>query len=284
MKLLKSISLVVTAIAITAVSYTGCRKADASKPGASALAVSVREEINDNFIAESSFDDAVSIINNSISNELSNQAETIDLPVNFQGNIVEPLQAPCARMILLNTHPYSAIIDFGNGCRHRDGNYRSGKIKVSWTNSIYNPGSEYRIEFENYFFNYNKIEGTVRVSDQGYNADNNLVFNVCANGSVTVFNNYLSENKTTTTRAASVTMTYSSFNTIEWSSGDIPGSRNYDVYFVCGTLILTVGTSRMAIDYSYMNNRKDDLASVTAGDVETFVHLNRNPMMIANIH
>lgn len=56
--------------------------------------------------------------------------------------------------------PVKIILDFGNGCRGRDGRWRSGKIITIYTNRLVVPEAKATTTFENYKVDSVKVEGT----------------------------------------------------------------------------------------------------------------------------
>jgi len=318
MKTPKLVSASLIAIALGAVTFIGCKKDDTTMVPASASVSDERTEANDNFIAASSFNDAANLIFNDVAKSSSTNSAII-LPTNFPENIIEPLHASCAKVTYnMKAEPFTAQVDFGkDGCRDAEGNQRSGKILITWNRSLYEVGSFSTITFSDYYFNYNKIEGEIKVENTGYNFEGNLSFNIKSKGSVTVYNEPISPAiASSNMRLQSRTMTYSAFHTVMWMKD--ASNRNHDVYLIYGRaegttlngsgyaayidaplkkeggfpfyisgilrLVMKEGDVR-TVNYGYYNNERDDLASVIMGtDVEVIIHLNRNPFMIANIH
>lgn len=82
--------------------------------------------------------------------------------------------------------PKTLTIDFGTtDCLCGDGNYRRGKILVSWTGPYRDSGSVRTITFDQYFVNYNQLQGTKTVTNNGTNGSGHPTFTVTVNGSVT---------------------------------------------------------------------------------------------------
>jgi hypothetical protein len=306
------------ALTFASVTFSGCKKDNEDNLSVTPKTQSSDNgsEANENFIASSSFDDAAGMMTYGVA-RTAFAGTLITLPVNFPENIVEAFQAPCATVTY--GLPNTATIDFGPGCTDNNGNHRSGLIKIQWRGDITDVGTVYSITFNNYYFNYNKIEGTVEVTNQGRNSAHNITFNVVANGSVTVLDPSVSSDKSPASmRYAGKTMTYSSYNTIEWiarttndniepqrylihgrSEGKTLDGRLYSTqilvplnkekgfpFYTNGTQQITFkGGDVRTVDYGYYNQQQDDLASVILGNnVEVIIHLNRNPLMIANIH
>lgn len=63
------------------------------------------------------------------------------------------------------------IIDFGAGCTSPRGITRKGKIIVSYTGRYWKEGTVITTEFENFYVNDRKIEGTRTVTNQGFNEE-----------------------------------------------------------------------------------------------------------------
>ena len=60
-----------------------------------------------------------------------------------------------------NSFPKTIVIDFGNGCTSADGISRSGKINITLTDYVHNPGATATMTFENYSTAGYKVEGTI---------------------------------------------------------------------------------------------------------------------------
>lgn len=60
-----------------------------------------------------------------------------------------------------NTFPKTIVIDFGNGCTSADGINRKGKINISLSDYVHNPGATAVMTFENYYTAGYKVEGTI---------------------------------------------------------------------------------------------------------------------------
>jgi hypothetical protein len=60
-----------------------------------------------------------------------------------------------------STFPKTIVIDFGNGCTSADGISRKGKINITLTDYVHNPGAIGTMTFENYYTAGYKVEGTI---------------------------------------------------------------------------------------------------------------------------
>lgn len=60
-----------------------------------------------------------------------------------------------------NSFPKTITIDFGNGCTSVDGISRKGKINITLTDYVHNPGAVATMTFDNYFAAGYKVEGTI---------------------------------------------------------------------------------------------------------------------------
>ena len=82
--------------------------------------------------------------------------------------------------------PKTLVIDYGTSnflCD--DGQYRRGKILVSWTGKYREAGSVKAIGFDAFYQNDNKIEGTKTVTNMGLNSSNQLSFSVVSSIKIT---------------------------------------------------------------------------------------------------
>lgn len=194
--------------------------------------------------------------------------------------------------------PKNLLIDFGSSdCLCRDGNYRRGKILVSWTGPYRDSGSVRTINFDNYYVNYNLVQGSKVITANGRNQAGNLTFSVTVNGSITWDPQYL---------AGGGTSTYSSTRTREWIAGEGTISWLDDVYLISGAANGTTrnggsytmqtteplrkeigfrhftdgviaftpqGKYTRIIDYGYVNSGRDRLAKVTINGSEFTITL-----------
>ena len=272
----------VLGIALGAAIIDGCKKDESNAPSSS------QESMYDNAIADASFDDAGNVADEGVTGSLSSYRVT-------EG---EGLQTTCAHVNLdLLASPHIAVIDFGNSdCLCRDGNYRRGKIIVSWNGEYGAEGSSHTITFNEYYLNFNEISGTKTVTNTGRNDHGNLTFSITVNGSVMVDPQY-------SQTGVSGTITYSANRTRTWTAGEQTLlQRNDDVYLIRGTangtsiggaswssvidndhplrkeigfphftrgIVNVTGmgdaASNFSIDYSYLDNNRDNLARVTSG-------------------
>ena len=199
----------------------------------------------------------------------------------------EQIYTTCATIAVdTSVTPHRITIDFGmSNCLCKDGNYRRGIIYVDFTGQYRDSGSTHTISFNNYYVNYNKIDGTKTVSNKGRNAAGNLWFTIAINGSITWDAQY-----------GGGTSTYISNRTREWIAGESTMIRHDDVYLISGTAsgtnrsggtysmstisplrkrigfkhftegimdITPSGKPTRRIDYSYLNGAEDNLARVT---------------------
>jgi hypothetical protein len=295
------------AIAFGAMIYTGCKKEDDTPVPAETTTERNNSGINDVTAAEASFGDAIGIISSGSLPDLANT----------EPNSITPWRSPCAVITVdMNITPHRAVIDFGDGCLGNDGSLRKGKIFIYWEGAYIDNGSYFVINFEKYELNNNKIDGEARIRNHGFNQAGNLVFNYDAVGYVTIPEKLpMLATQPVASKPAMATMNYEFHGTREWTSGmmtttwedDVYMIRGYSIgktlgnqtfradivaplrneigfpFYTRGKLDLKVNDMHKLIDYGYLDNARDDLASVTVGDVISFIHLNKNPLMIVNI-
>lgn len=60
-----------------------------------------------------------------------------------------------------NSFPKTIVIDFGNGCTSADGISRKGKINITLSDYVHNPGATAVMTFENYYAAGYRVEGTI---------------------------------------------------------------------------------------------------------------------------
>ncbi|MBL7922608.1 MAG: hypothetical protein JNL88_00265 [Bacteroidia bacterium] len=229
-------------------------------------------------LADASFNDVASIAD-----------EAYDGSLESYRGISDRVMTTCASISFDTlSMPKSLTIDFGSvDCLCGDGNYRRGKIIVSWTGPYRDSGSVRSITFDNYFVNYNQLLGTKSVTNNGTNGNGNLSFTVSVNGSIVWDPQYF---------GGGGTSTFTSSRTREWIAGSGTLTWLDDVYLISGTASGTTRTGNSytmsttealkkeigfkhftdgvleftpggkyvrIIDYGYVNGQRDALARVT---------------------
>ena len=203
----------------------------------------------------------------------------------MNGGGAEKVMTSCATITFDTISlPKTFTVDFGTtDCLCNDGNYRRGKIIVSWVNPYRDSGSTHTISFDNYFVNYNQLLGSKTVTNNGRNSAGKLSFTVAINGSIIWDPQYFGGGGTST-------------YTRVWSAGEATGTWLDDVYHISGTASGTTRTGSSytmstttplkkeigfkhltdgilvftpsgkyprTIDYGYVNGLRDALAKVT---------------------
>jgi hypothetical protein len=226
-------------------------------------------------VADAAFTDVANIADEAATGSLTS----------YRNGTAERILTTCAQ-VTVDTVVHRITIDFGTtDCLCKDGNYRRGIIYVDYTGQYADSGSSHTISFNNYYVNFNKIDGSKTVVNTGRNASGNLTFSITVNGSVTWDAQY-----------GGGTSTYISSRTREWVAGESTMVWNDDVYMISGT---ASGTTRngvswtlatqtplrkrigfrhftqgivdftpankptRTIDYGYLNGAEDNLAQVT---------------------
>lgn len=218
-----TIAQLMTLCLIACVSFVSCKKDD-------------KEDIDndyttarDNNLADAYFNDVSNI---------SDEASTGSVTSYKLGNNLGSLMSTCATVSLdTNVSPKILTIDFGpTDCLCNDGNYRRGKIIVSFTGAYADPGHTHTISFDQYFVNLNQITGTKTVVNNGLNSAGHPSFAVTVNGSVILDASY-----------GGGTITQTSTRTREWIEGFNTTLWSDDVYLISGT---ASGTSSKGQAYS----------------------------------
>jgi hypothetical protein len=123
--------------------------------------------------------------------------------------------------------PHLMTIDFGaTNCLGADGNYRRGKIIVTYTGHYKDPGSSHTITFDNDFVNDNEVRGAKTVTNTGVNSSGQPQFSINVNGSVLL-------------SGGNGTISWISSRTRTWISGYTTGDWKDDVYEISGTGTIT---------------------------------------------
>ena len=295
---MKTTRITATAMAaalVAAIVVSGCKKDEEPETATKDIYQSDREMMYDNSIAESSFDDAGNVADEGVTGSL----ETYRLAG------VEKVLTSCASITLDTvTVPHSVQIDFGpTDCLCKDGNYRRGIIQVEWMGHYRDSGATHTITFIDYYLNFNKIDGTKAVTNDGHNAAGNLSFSISVTGSVTIDPQY-SYNGT------GGTITFTSSRTREWiagegtliwwddiyliggtSQGTTTGGLSYSMstqaghplkkeigflHFTDGILdIAPTGKPVRTIDYGYLNGNRDNLAMFSISGFNFVIYLGK---------
>lgn len=128
--------------------------------------------------------------------------------------------------------PHSLVIDFGSqNCLCKDGNYRRGKILVSYSGGYREMGHTHTISFSNYFQNDNQVSGTKTVTYADNDAAGNPEYNIVVNGQIILANN-------------NGTISWVSTRSRKWLGGFTTPQWNDDVYEISGSGSVTRANGR----------------------------------------
>jgi len=273
---MKSFKFALAVLAITVVGFSSCKKDKEEVDNDT-------ESVIENAMADAAYNDVASIADEGYTGSLSS----------YRGENPNLIFTTCATVTFdSSVTPKKFTVDFGTtDCLCNDGNYRRGKIIVTYTGFYRDSASTHTITFDNYYVNYNKIEGTKTVTNGGRNAAGNLVYSVSINGSITWDPQYF---------GGGGTSTYNSTRSREWSAGESTLIWSDDVYLISGTSSGTTrsgnsyslnttealkkeigfkhitdgtlaftpsGKTTRIIDYGYPNGARDNLAQVTIGSL-----------------
>jgi len=117
--------------------------------------------------------------------------------------------------------PRTMTIDYGSSnflCN--DGNYRRGKIRVSWTGRYRDVNTVISSTFDNFYQNDNKVEGSKTITNTGRNASGQLTFSIVVDGKIT--------------NTANEVITWKSNRTRTWVSGENTRIWLDDKYSISG--------------------------------------------------
>jgi hypothetical protein len=273
--------------AAVVLSVTGCKK-DNEEEQELPLTDQDGTSATENAIADAAFTDVANIADEAASGTLST----------YRSVNAERVLTSCATLTIDTVaNPHLITIDFGaTNCLGNDGNYRRGKILVSFSGHYKDSGSTHTISFDNYFVNNNQILGSKTVTNNGRNTAGNLTFSINVNGSIVWDSTF-----------GGGTSTYNSTRTREWSAGENTLQWTDDVYLISGTsngvtrtgqsysMITTTplrkrigfrhftngvveftpaGAATRIIDFGYINGAEDNLAMVTINGYSFAIHLN----------
>lgn len=124
-------------------------------------------------------------------------------------------------------NPHQLTIDFGTAnCLCADGNYRHGKIIVTYSGKYRDMGHTHTITFDNYFVNDNQVTGIKTVSYTSNTAAGNPKYDITVNGQVILANN-------------AGTISWTSTRTRTWLEGYSTKDWSDDVYEISGSGTVT---------------------------------------------
>lgn len=186
--------------------FTSCRK-DENPTGDTSAS-------SDDAYAERIYDN-VSNIGDEAYAVSSNSLKSVEITRNYLSDCVE---------VSLDTVsvPHALIIDFGDeNCLCNDGKYRRGQIIVSFTGHFWRPGTVLTYEFDDYYVNDNKVEGSKVVTNMGFNEEDNMYYSFEVVGAV-----YLADD--------GGTISWNSSMEVEWIEGIDTFILRDDVYLLTG--------------------------------------------------
>jgi hypothetical protein len=117
------------------------------------------------------------------------------------------------------SYPKTVTIDFGDGCKGRDGKFRKGAIILHFTGPIRTPGSVLTITLRDFYIHRVHIEGTKVITNLSENGDIKFTVQV-VNGKVSIANGR--------------SYTYNSMKHVKQIEGGLTNDVNDDVYSIEG--------------------------------------------------
>ncbi len=178
--------------------------------------------------------------------------------------------------------PKKVILDFGTGCKGKDGHIRRGKVITNFSGRMVEPGSKAITTFDGYYLDSTKIQGTHII--QNNSTSNNRVFMVRVengmlsqpSGNYVAWNelkvrtqiegngtpNFLNDDIFSIRGEASGTVKRND-RTIQWTSNIVePVIRKFTCrWAVKGQIKITRNTKESLLDYG--NGTCDDQATLT---------------------
>lgn len=181
------------------------------------------------------------------------------------------------------SYPRTITIDFGDGCEGPNGRVRQGKIIITVSDTITNPGATRTTTFENYFVDGVQVEGVKTLTNLGYDDNGNVAFNRTVTGGKLTFPNgevaTWESNFTFTQIEGGNTKTFldNVFEVTGGSSGVNRHGKSFSSeileplirkktcpWYVDGVVSLTIEDKTVTIDYG--NGTCDNKAILTAPD------------------
>jgi hypothetical protein len=142
----------------------------------------------------------------------------------IQDSVVSNATESCVDSVIYGystiTFPNTIVIDYGlsSSC---DGNYsKAGKVKVVFSDEYGASGSVATVTFSGFRMDSLAISGTLNISNNGFNSDSNLVFNIAvANAEI---------------ESDSVNLSWNCSRRYEWISGDNTDNISDDKFEISG--------------------------------------------------
>ena len=163
---MKNLKLFLISVA-AALFITGCQNTPVEEEG---FAVSIAEDEVAYIVAENELGEEITAASfASFMAETSTKGDCVF----FRPNIHFP---ECAEVSVSGTEfPKEIIIDFGDECLTNSGIVRSGKIYITITDKMINPGAEYSVIYEDVVFGERAIERNLLKRNEGQNDDGHWV-------------------------------------------------------------------------------------------------------------
>lgn len=198
---LNHISKFATAIAVTGiVTFSSCKKDNnVSQPTDPAEIAATLDVTENDAVAETQYDD---VFNITMGVQASDAGEEIGIgagvdviytnTTNPDGTNTPDPSSRCFTVSVIPNAPHVfpkiVTIDFGTGCKGRDGKLRKGKIVSIYTGPMSVPGSKISTTFEGYSVDSFKIDGTHTVENTSSSNKKEWTVKV-ADGKITNTNN-----------------------------------------------------------------------------------------------
>lgn len=176
MKIMKNLGFALLMTAALALSFTSCKKDDTTNAPTS------KDVDKNSTYAERTFKDLGNITDKAL-NDGAGMMKS--------GQTFKSSETSCMTLTLnLSAVPYVLTIDFGtSNCLCEDGQYRRGKIILSYTPGIGDSLTMLQTTLNNYFVNDNQVLGTRTVVYNGHDSNGHLNWDETVNGSIILANN-----------------------------------------------------------------------------------------------
>ena len=161
-------------VMVTTLVFSACKKQDDNSSGAEGKEEFATVTSQSDATAEGVFDD---VFNNvlGVSSEVGIGGTGVFGRVDVSSgstNRVEGVDsttcyAVTTKQLSTTRFPLQITIDFGSGCTGRDGRTRKGKIIVTYTGHLIIPGNSATTNFDGYYIEDIKVEGTHKLTNTG---------------------------------------------------------------------------------------------------------------------
>jgi len=168
----KTLTGLLTTVLLTGLFLSACKKQDDNSSGTAGKEEFASVTAESDATAEEVFDD---VFNNviGVNSEVGIGGTGVFGRVDVSSGRLEGVDSTNCYIVTTKQisaatrFPLQITIDFGSGCTARDGRTRKGKITVVYTGHLFISGNSATTNFDNYYLDNIKVEGTHKLTNTG---------------------------------------------------------------------------------------------------------------------